>query len=61
MAELNNRDYYLRRAQHSRELAENAANPAIARIHLDMAVRYEDLASATGAEADEKRLETRLV
>lgn len=56
--ELNNRDYYLRRAQHSRELAENAANPSIARIHLDMAVRYEDLASATGAEADEKRLRT---
>lgn len=58
MTELNNQDYYLRRAQHSRELAENAANPAIARIHLDMASRYEELASATSAEADEKRLKT---
>jgi len=58
MAELNNRDYYQRRAQHSRELAKNAANPAIARIHLDMAARYEDLASATGAEVNEKRLST---
>ncbi len=58
MAELSNRDYYRRRAQHSRELAENAANSAIARIHLDMALRYEDLAAATDAEADEKRLKT---
>lgn len=57
MAELNNRNYYLRRARHSRELAKSAANPAIARIHLDMAARYEELASATGAEADEKRLD----
>jgi hypothetical protein len=56
MTELNNNDYYLRRAEHSRQLAENAANPAIARIHLEMAERYEQLASATGGQPNERRL-----
>ena len=56
MTDLNNRDYYLRRARHSRELAENAANVAIARIHSDMADRYEQLAIATDKETNEKRL-----
>ncbi|MFV0625189.1 hypothetical protein ACBY01_14415 [Sphingomonas sp. ac-8] len=56
MNELNNHDYYLRRAQHSRQLADNAASPAIARIHQEMATRYEELAAATRQEANEKRL-----
>lgn len=56
MTDLNNQDYYLRRARHSRELAESAANPSIARIHLEMAMRYEELATATSAEADERRM-----
>ena len=58
MAELNNQDYYARRAQHSRELALNAANSGIARIHLEMATRYEELAAATSAEANERRMST---
>lgn len=58
MTELNNHDYYMRRAQHSRHLAECAANPSIARIHLEMAARYEELAAATSAERNEQRLYT---
>jgi hypothetical protein len=56
MTELNNNEYYRRRAEHSRELAENAANPNIARIHLEMAARYDELAAATSSEPDEHRM-----
>lgn len=59
MTELNNEAYYRRRAQHSRQLAENAADSAIARIHSEMAERYEQLASATRGEPNELRLRSR--
>lgn len=56
MTALNNYDYYCRRAAHSRDLADHAASPGIARIHLEMASRYEELAAATRAEVNERRL-----
>ncbi len=37
--------YYQRREERERELAANAADPGIARIHLDMAASYADLVS----------------
>lgn len=56
MTELShNNDYYRRRAQHLRDLAGHAANKAIARIHLEMAERYEELATATASEVNERR------
>ena len=36
--------YYLRREQDARRLAEDAADPSIQRIHLEMATRYAKLA-----------------
>lgn len=56
MTALDNNDYYRRRAEHSRQLATQAANPDIAQIHLDMADRYDALALATSEEADERRM-----
>jgi hypothetical protein len=36
-------EYYQSRALHERELARTSANAAIARIHLEMAERYEKI------------------
>ena len=43
MDQLNHQDYYLTRAKASRELAEQAADPAIAGIHSEMASRYDEM------------------
>jgi len=37
--------YYLRREQDALQLAQAAREPSIRRIHLEMAVRYADLAA----------------
>jgi hypothetical protein len=34
-------DYYVRRAQDERTLADKAADPAVARVHREMASRYD--------------------
>lgn len=43
MNELNNPEYYDRRARHAQELAERAKSDEVRRIHLDLAVRYSAL------------------
>lgn len=45
MNQSNHREYYVARAASSRELAQRAADPAIAAIHVDLAERYEVLAA----------------
>lgn len=55
MDQLNHRDYYLTRAQASRDLAEQAANPAIAAIHSEMANRYDDMVIQLGRNEDAGR------
>lgn len=41
MGLLNNREYYKGRVEASRQLADRAENPQIARIHSEFATRYE--------------------
>lgn len=43
MDQLNHQDYYFTRAKASRELAQQAVNPAIAAIHSELATRYDDM------------------
>ena len=43
MTDLNNPEYYDRRARHAQLLAERATSPEVRRIHLDLASRYADL------------------
>ena len=43
MDQLNTYDYYVMRAEHSRDLAQRAASPGIAAIHHDLAERYDEL------------------
>ena len=43
MTDLNNPEYYHRRAWHARQLADRATSPEVKRIHLDLASRYADL------------------
>ena len=43
MNQLNTYDYYVMRAEHSRELSQRAASPAIAAIHRHLAERYDSL------------------
>lgn len=45
MEQVDDRLYYLNRAQVSRELAQRAANPAVAAIHVEFAARYSQLAT----------------
>lgn len=47
MNELNHQIYYELRAETSRDLARRALSPAIAAIHSDFAVRYENLAASS--------------
>jgi len=47
MTELNNREYYVARAKVARRLSIRASNPAIAKIHSEMAREYEKLAAAS--------------
>lgn len=44
MNQQNHQEYYVERAATSRQLAQRAADPAIAAIHIDLATRYEALA-----------------
>jgi hypothetical protein len=40
-------DYYARRAEAERALADKAQDPAIASIHRELARRYEDIVATT--------------
>ncbi len=46
MSQSNHQDYYIARAANSRDLARRAADPAIAAIHTNLAMRYDLLAAA---------------
>ena len=50
MTELNSVEYYRTREQQERGLAVAATSPAIAKIHIEMADRYADLAEAVVPE-----------
>ncbi|MEO7365448.1 MAG: hypothetical protein ABIW03_03930 [Sphingomicrobium sp.] len=50
MFESDNRIYFTKRAAHAAELASRAADPKIAAIHHEMALRYEIL-SVQGSQA----------
>lgn len=54
------RDYYEQRSAKSRELAAKAVDPKIAAIHLEMAERYDLLASSK-AEAPTGHATLRIV
>ncbi len=43
MFEQNHNDYYARRAEAERALAQKATDPAVARLHREMARRYDDI------------------
>ncbi|MEO9130694.1 MAG: hypothetical protein ABI240_05740 [Sphingomonas sp.] len=47
MSDANDREYYAARAQAARALSEGASDPGIAKIHAEMAERYELLAAAS--------------
>lgn len=55
MDQLNHQDYYLTRAKASRELAQQALNPAIAGIHSEMASRYDDMVAQLERNDDSGR------
>ena len=44
MSEENDREYYEARAAYAREMAAKAVDPAIGKIHAEMADRYDQLA-----------------
>ena len=46
MDQSNNRTYYRERAKASRNLAERAASPMIAGIHLKLATSYDEVVAA---------------
>lgn len=50
MPDQNTVEYYARRAERSREMARTAINPAISRVHAELAERYEELIRLTPAE-----------
>lgn len=52
MNQLNDRDYYARRAATARNLAQRAADPAIAAIHAELAHRYDLLVAQPEAKND---------
>jgi hypothetical protein len=43
------RDYYLARAIEHRALAQKAETPKVSQLHLQLATKYEDLASQPGS------------
>lgn len=51
----NSVEYYERRLNQARELAERAADPAIKRAHLEMVERYKGIVE-TGEEPDGRSL-----
>lgn len=59
MSELNNADYYRRRADEARAHADDATLPEVRRVHLEMAARYDELlAEAQRSEKDGVRRQT---
>lgn len=52
MNQLNHQNYYRERAKASRDLAEQAANPAIAAIHSEFAARYDKMAAQSEKRSD---------
>jgi hypothetical protein len=59
MTNLSDPDFYQRREQEERKLAEQAHDPAIAAIHLDLAKAYADKAAAAVETASPPRLRLR--
>jgi|CoawatStandDraft_6_1074263.scaffolds.fasta_scaffold01089_1 hypothetical protein len=49
MSEENNREYFEDRAANARQMAANAVDPAIGKIHAEMADRYDELAEHAGS------------
>lgn len=45
MNQPNDQEYYVARAASSRDLAQRAATPMIAAIHVELAIRYDVLAA----------------
>jgi len=45
---LSDSEYFHRRAKEERAAAEQAANPLAREVHLELAMRYERAAAATG-------------
>lgn len=56
MSELNSAEYYRAREQRERGLATAASDPAIAKIHTEMADRYADLVGASASESGSRPL-----
>lgn len=56
MIERNNREYYIDRAKIARQLAANAADPSISKIHLEMAERYERIVGEAEQVRDHRKL-----
>lgn len=50
MTQLNNREYYVARAEASRAFALNADDAQIAKIHTEFADRYDLLADQVGSD-----------
>lgn len=51
MQQQNTADYYHRRETQERQLADRATSPAIARIHRELADRYQDMTGERGGRA----------
>jgi hypothetical protein len=43
VSEQNHSDYYVRRAEAERSLADKATDPSVAQLHREMAQRYDDI------------------
>lgn len=52
MSQTNHRDYYRSRAEASRDLAQRATDPSVAAIHIEMAIRYDGIATQLDARPD---------
>ncbi len=56
MSEENSREYFEARAANARTMASNAVDPQIAKIHKEMADRYDELAAHAGLERPALRM-----
>ena len=56
MSDVNEIDYYRRRAEQERALAQSAASPSVQAIHRDMANRYAELAQDNLAISERPQL-----
>ena len=55
MTKLDRKDYFARRAEDERRLANAATDKMIARIHADLASRYKALSAAEHGESQQTR------